>query len=580
MDMTPDSVQVNGSGVAADYASLPANPYETNPDLVPKDDPYFTRSAHYGRYGPRDDDFKPAYDHWHQSEPEAVSYWEGIVEKFCTEENSLKVPGPREAFAAGSVVIRVDLGNAEGAAPERYSYINANELSSARKAEDVLKEIGVAVPVILFCGTIRGKNVTVETRIPGVSLEVAWRYLTGVQVNALKQQCRRLIQHLGAVESASHGPSYVCSGLNSQQQPDVQKREAEILFEEKSEQENLCLVHNDMVRPNIVVRDNRVVGILGWRNSGFFGYRRAGAVHQELRIPEPTFISSGGDEIGEPSWADIYDDLSEPIMNGPTEKSEDPVPEIKTEPSAMALDTYPVDDEMEDKVSLPQLDGGAEARPTPKQVDNLKRGSRASSTSDRESPSTSTKTAPTKKGKGSTKKGAATKKPTGRKRKNPDGDAADGPGSITPSSHTSKTSGAKKQGSASLASSPAPDHKWKKSESVAQEDDGDESYEDADEIFCICRKPDNHTWMIGCDGGCEDWFHGKCVNIHSRDAELIEKYICKCFHSLCRQSANQPYRPQLPPARQRTYYLETDVPVSRMQETSSCHKGETEQILL
>jgi len=55
----------------------------------------------------------------------------------------------------------------------------------------------------------------------------------------------------------------------------------------------------------------------------------------------------------------------------------------------------------------------------------------------------------------------------------------------------------------------------------------DEDDDDGNEIFCICRRPDNHTWMIGCDGGCEDWFHGKCVNIDPRDAELIDKYICQ-----------------------------------------------------
>ena len=60
------------------------------------------------------------------------------------------------------------------------------------------------------------------------------------------------------------------------------------------------------------------------------------------------------------------------------------------------------------------------------------------------------------------------------------------------------------------------------------EDDGeDESGESDNELFCICRKPDDHTWMIGCDGGCEDWFHGRCVNMSQKDEGLIDKYICK-----------------------------------------------------
>ncbi|KIW15998.1 hypothetical protein PV08_06049 [Exophiala spinifera] len=52
------------------------------------------------------------------------------------------------------------------------------------------------------------------------------------------------------------------------------------------------------------------------------------------------------------------------------------------------------------------------------------------------------------------------------------------------------------------------------------------SSNDDGEIFCICRKGDNHTWMIACDGGCEEWFHGNCVNIRERDGDLIDKYIC------------------------------------------------------
>ena len=57
------------------------------------------------------------------------------------------------------------------------------------------------------------------------------------------------------------------------------------------------------------------------------------------------------------------------------------------------------------------------------------------------------------------------------------------------------------------------------------EDDGDDGDEDTD-LYCICRKPDNGTFMIGCDGTCDDWFHGKCVGIEERDKNLIDKYVC------------------------------------------------------
>ncbi|CAD0091918.1 unnamed protein product [Aureobasidium vineae] len=46
------------------------------------------------------------------------------------------------------------------------------------------------------------------------------------------------------------------------------------------------------------------------------------------------------------------------------------------------------------------------------------------------------------------------------------------------------------------------------------------------DLYCLCRRPDTGTFMIGCDGGCDDWFHGKCVNISEKWKSLIDKYIC------------------------------------------------------
>lgn len=65
-----------------------------------------------------------------------------------------------------------------------------------------------------------------------------------------------------------------------------------------------------------------------------------------------------------------------------------------------------------------------------------------------------------------------------------------------------------------------------RSSSVAAPNDEDEEDDEDSELFCICRKPDDHTWMIACDGGCEDWFHGRCVDMNERDGNLIDKYIC------------------------------------------------------
>lgn len=206
------------------------------------------------------------------------------------------------------------------------------------------------------------------------------------------------------------------------------------------------------------------------------------------------------------------------------------VPSVKTEPGNEALESFLGSDDMETKsVGL----DGADDHPTSKKLANLKQGltSRASS-SDRSSPATSVKPAATKKtGTSTTKKGTG-KKPTAKKRKmnDPDADSLDGRRSNTPVSRTDKIPG-KKQGTDSIAGSPAPEEKKKpkpkkrgKGPAAADDEDYDEN-----EVFCICRRPDNHTWMIGCDGDCEDWYHGKCVNIDPRDAELIDRYICRSF---------------------------------------------------
>ncbi|KAF1827586.1 uncharacterized protein K489DRAFT_375699 [Dissoconium aciculare CBS 342.82] len=71
---------------------------------------------------------------------------------------------------------------------------------------------------------------------------------------------------------------------------------------------------------------------------------------------------------------------------------------------------------------------------------------------------------------------------------------------------------------AANARSPAPSSSGDEEGSANSDNDGD--------VYCICRRPDNGTFMIGCDGTCDDWFHGKCVGIPEANKNLIDKYIC------------------------------------------------------
>lgn len=129
------------------------------------------------------------------------------------------------------------------------------------------------------------------------------------------------------------------------------------------------------------------------------------------------------------------------------------------------------------------------------------------------------------------KKGTASaiKKPAAKKRKI-DTESMDG----TPVSHRSATP-ASSRASRTPAPIPAPRYyqpnsaiPLHSSPAPGNKDMGTNEDEDMDdgELFCVCRKPDDHTWMIACDGGCEDWFHGRCVNMNERDGNLIDKYIC------------------------------------------------------
>ena len=156
------------------------------------------------------------------------------------------------------------------------------------------------------------------------------------------------------------------------------------------------------------------------------------------------------------------------------------------------------------------------------------------------------------------KKGTANliKKPAAKKRK-VEAESKDGTPfsqrSATPtSSRASKTPVPKgrKRGSATpVQSSPAP--------GTAEDEDDDED-EDS-ELFCICRKPDDHTWMIGCDGGCEDWFHGRCVNMNERDGKIIDKYICLWQSSFISVAVLTSFRSELRSKRSWRHYVEANV---------------------
>lgn len=129
-----------------------------------------------------------------------------------------------------------------------------------------------------------------------------------------------------------------------------------------------------------------------------------------------------------------------------------------------------------------------------------------------------------------TKKGVA-RKPSQKKRRLEDDEGR----SMSPAATASRAGASARAGKTPNShsntpqptSSPTPASR-EESLALEAEEEGDDGSDN--ELYCICRKPDNHSWMIACDGGCDDWFHGKCVKMKEEEGELIDKYICPNCH--------------------------------------------------
>ncbi|CAF9941070.1 MAG: hypothetical protein ALECFALPRED_008981 [Alectoria fallacina] len=132
------------------------------------------------------------------------------------------------------------------------------------------------------------------------------------------------------------------------------------------------------------------------------------------------------------------------------------------------------------------------------------------------------KPAPSKKRAAPKKGTASTVKPPAKKRKI-ESDSVGGtpPAQLTGTPATSRASQTpvpknRKQGSVTPA----------RSSSILNGEEDDDDATDDGELFCICRKPDDHTLMIACDGPCDGWFHGRCVDMPAEKTKLISKWYC------------------------------------------------------
>ncbi|KAF3491730.1 Set1 complex component spp1 [Arthroderma uncinatum] len=485
-------------------------------DSAPVDAASSSQAPSLGHQAPGPGDVRPDARYIMSTDPESIKYWEAALDR-CNSETRINTPriGGRDTFVLGSVVVKSDHLDPSGGSG--YHMIDANEDAAIKLVRDTIADI--QLPQTYFSAKIRGHDVLVHSRIPGQSLDSVWPQLTVPQKEAFKQQARDIILKLRLITPDTlKYPRYFVTSSESESQRKLSAEEVHSLSPSDT-CEDLGVAHNDMVMSNFIVNNDKIVGLTGWANAGYFNWRTVSRIHAKVRCVDSNMNASIPEAFdSEVPWHDLYD---LPHTSEKSEAQESATPRIST-PTVDSAHTLPSED-----VPTHTL--------TPKKVADmkLKSASRASSV-DRSSPAPSLNSQSATKKKGppaaAIKKGTAKRAPAAKKRKLNELAEMDDVAS-TKASPLSKSSAQRnrKQDSQSATGSPAPENKGPKKvrsrHGKMNSDDDDDDYDES-ALFCVCRKPDNHTWMIACDGGCEDWFHGRCMNIDQKDADLIDKYIC------------------------------------------------------
>ncbi|KAJ5113957.1 hypothetical protein N7456_002491 [Penicillium angulare] len=301
------------------------NPYEADPEKVPATDLY-ADVPFYGRYHPKPDDFRINPQHSNSSTPASLKYWASVLE-LCTAENRIYPAdeGGRDVFALGSIIIKSShLHEHEypGSHEIDFSYADANEASAILQATAILTN--VKVPSIWFYGKINGRQVLVQERLSGVALNVAWPYLSSPQREAFKAQARSILHQLSTIKPSEKQAirSHVVPDPNLLSNGRINPLEGEILVSGTNDDPDLCLMHNDFTKSNIIVDNDKIVGVIDWEMAGFLGWKTAAEIHRRIRTPQrESFLNANlSEEVLQDMmyWNDLYDE-NEPD-DGPTNK--------------------------------------------------------------------------------------------------------------------------------------------------------------------------------------------------------------------------------------------------------------------
>ncbi|RJE20423.1 Phosphotransferase enzyme family [Aspergillus sclerotialis] len=196
-----------------------------------------------------------------------------------------------------------------------YSYADANEVCAISIAKNTLKDI--RVPEIYFAGKIRGRQVLVQERLPGVTLGVAWPYLSRSQKDSFKEQAREILRQLHRIKPSDRYQyrSHIVQDPEILSNGRINPLERDIIFSETNIDPDMSFMHNDFTPSNCIVDNDKIVGLIDWEMAGFFGWKTAGKIHRRIRKPQrERFANTNLSEERLQDimyWNDLYDCMPE-----------------------------------------------------------------------------------------------------------------------------------------------------------------------------------------------------------------------------------------------------------------------------
>ncbi|KAG2415582.1 hypothetical protein HFD88_006773 [Aspergillus terreus] len=285
------------------------DPYTTEPEHIPPTDLYADVPL-YGRYRPKPGDFRVKPEHIGAQSSDATRYWESVV-SLCDESTRIYPAdeGGRDVFALGSVIVKS--GHLHDTPEIDYSFADANEIEAISIAKNVLGNI--RVPEIYFAGKIRGRQVLIQERLPGVALCGAWPYLSQGQKKSFKEQARGILRQLHIIKppDGCRVRSHVVQDPNILSNGRINPLEGEIIFSDRNTDPDSSFMHNDLTQSNCIVDNDQIVGLIDWEMAGFFGWKTAGEVHRRIRTPQREhFVNASLSEERLQDmmfWNDLYD---------------------------------------------------------------------------------------------------------------------------------------------------------------------------------------------------------------------------------------------------------------------------------